>query len=108
MDISRYHASMSSQSPKKVSGDTKEHIRYFAAVSGATQAEIVDQSAREYPVRHSDLVEKGVDRARSVVAGGDADIVAFLLNIPGAEVQRVAGPATPMNSSTAEPEAGPA
>ena len=99
---------MSSQSPKKVSGDTKEHIRYFAAVSGATQAEIVDQSAREYPVRHSDLVEKGVDRARSVVAGGDADIAAFLLNIPGAEVQRVAGPAAPRKSSTAEPEAGPA
>jgi hypothetical protein len=99
---------MSSQSPKEVSGDIKEHICYLAAVSGVTQAEPVDHSVRESPVRNSDLVDKGIDRARSVVAGGDADIVAFLLNIPRAEMQRIAGPAAPRKSSTAEPEAGPA
>jgi predicted DNA-binding protein len=33
---------MSGQSPIKVSDDTKERIRYLAALSGVTQAEIVD------------------------------------------------------------------
>ena len=83
---------MSGQSPIKVSADTKKRIRYLAALSGVTQAEIVDQAVRGYAVRHSDLVERGIDRARSVLAGGDANIAAHLLDVPGDDVQRVAGP----------------
>lgn len=83
---------MSGQSPIKVSGDTKERIRYLAGLSGVSQAEIVDQAVREFAVRHSDLVERGIDRARSILAGGDAEIAAHLLDVPGDDVQRVAGP----------------
>ena len=83
---------MTSQSPIKVAVDTKERIRYLAALSGVTQAEIVDQAVREFAVRHSDLVERGIDRARAVLAGGDADIAAHLLDVPADDAQRVAGP----------------
>lgn len=83
---------VSSQSPIKVSAGTKERIRYLAALSGVSQAEIVDQAVREFAVRHSDLVERGIDRARSILAGGDAEIAAHLLDVPGDDVQRVAGP----------------
>ncbi|MHB8431255.1 MAG: hypothetical protein ACYDDZ_12140 [Acidimicrobiales bacterium] len=94
---------MSNQSPIKVSGDTKERIRYLAALSGVTQAEIVDQAVREFTAHHSDLVERGIDRARAVLVGGDSDIAALLLNVPSDEVERVAGPAAPRKSSTAQP-----
>jgi hypothetical protein len=53
-----------SQSPVKVSGDTKERIRYLAALSGVTQAEIVDRAVREFAGRHADLVERGIDPGR--------------------------------------------
>ena len=92
MSTFRYYGYMSGQSPIKVSGETKERIRYLAVLSGVTQAEIVDQAVREFAMRHSDLVERGIDRARSVLAGGDADIAAHLLDVPGDDVQRVAGP----------------
>jgi predicted transcriptional regulator len=80
-----------SQSPIKVSEATKEQIRYLAAIIDTTQADVVDRAVREYVVRHADLVEKGIDRARSVLAGGDAAIAAHLLDVPLDAVQRVDG-----------------
>ena len=88
----RYYGYMSGQSPIKVSGETKERIRYLAALSGVMQAEIVEQAVREFAVRHSDLVERGIDRARAVLASGDLDIAAHLLDVAPGDVQRVAGP----------------
>ncbi len=82
---------MSSQAPIKVGEETKERIRYLAALIDTTQTEVVDRAIREYAVRHADLVEKGIDRARSVLAGGDAAIAAHLLDVPLHAVQSVAG-----------------
>jgi hypothetical protein len=80
-----------SQAPIKVDEGTKERIRYLAALIDTTQADVVDRAVREYAVRHADLVEKGIDRARSVLASGDAAIAAHLLDVPADAVERVAG-----------------
>jgi hypothetical protein len=61
-----------SQAPIKVDEGTKERIRYLAALIDTTQAEVVDRAVREYAVRHADLIEKGIDHARSVLSSGDA------------------------------------
>lgn len=82
---------MTTQSPIKVSGTTKERIRYLAAVANMTQGEIVDQAIHEYAVRHADMIEKGLDHARSVLASGDAAIAAYLLDMPVERVKRVSG-----------------
>ena len=80
-----------SQAPIKVDEGTKERIRYLAALIDTTQADVVDRAVREYAVRHVDLIEKGIDRARSVLASGDAAIAAHLLDVPSDAIERVAG-----------------
>jgi predicted transcriptional regulator len=82
---------MASQAPIKVSGQTKERIRYLAALSDATQAEIVDRAVEEYAARHADVIKEGIERARFVLAGGDVTIAAQLLDVPVEDVQRIAG-----------------
>lgn len=82
---------MTTQAPIKVNQLTKERIRYLAAFSDATQADIVDRAVSEYAARHAAAVVKGMERARTVLAGGDAAIAAHLLNEPVEAVQRVAG-----------------
>jgi predicted transcriptional regulator len=79
------------QAPIKVSGATKERIRYLAALTNATQAEIVDRAVEEYAARHVDDIKQGIERARFVLTGGDAEIAAYLLDIPVESVERVAG-----------------
>ncbi len=81
---------MNSQSPIKVAEETKERIRYLAALVDTTQADVVDRAVREFAVRHADLIEKGIDRARSVLVGGDVAIAAHLLDVPLEAVERVA------------------
>lgn len=80
-----------SQAPIKVNEETKERIRYLAALIDTTQAEVVDQAVQEYAVRHADLIEKGIDHARSVLAAGDAAMAAHLLDVPVDAVRRVSG-----------------
>ena len=82
---------MSGQAPIKVSGDTKERIRYLAALTDATQAEIVDRAVSEYASRHAADIASGIERARKVLAAGDAAIAAHLLDMPADVVERVAG-----------------
>jgi len=82
---------MASQSPIKVSEATKERIRYIAALTDATQAEVVDRAVEEYAARHADAIKAGIERARSVLAGGDAAIAAHLLDVPVEDIERVAG-----------------
>src|SRR5665213_3095289 len=82
------------QAPIKVNVETKERIRYLAALVDTTQAEVVDRAVQEYAVRHADLIEKGIDRARSVLASGDAALAAQLLGKSLDDVQRVSGRAT--------------
>lgn len=82
---------MSTQAQIKVSGETKERIRYVAALSDATQAQIVDRAVTEYATRHADVLAKGIDRAREVLASGDSAIAARLLGESPADVERIAG-----------------
>ena len=82
---------MVSQSPIKVSEATKERIRYIAALTDATQAEIVDRAVAEYATRHADAIQAGIERARTVLAGGETAIAAHLLDVPVEDVARVAG-----------------
>jgi predicted transcriptional regulator len=79
------------QAPIKVDEETKERIRYLAALIDTTQADVVDRAVREYAVRHADLIDKGIERARSVLASGDAAIAAHLLDVSADAVERVAG-----------------
>ena len=80
------------QSPIKVSPQTKERIRYLAAPTDTTQTQLVDRAIEEYTARHADLIEKGIDAARSVLAIGDVVIAAHLLDVPDEAVRRIAGP----------------
>jgi hypothetical protein len=80
-----------SQAPIKVNEPTKERIRYLAALTDATQADIVDRAVSEYAARHADEIAKGMERARKVLGSGDAAIAAYLLDEPLAAVERIAG-----------------
>lgn len=80
-----------SQSPIKVNERTKERIRYLAALTDATQAEIVERAVSEYAARHAGEIAKGMERAREVLGSGDAAIAAYLLAEPLEAVKRVAG-----------------
>jgi len=80
------------QPPIKVSPQTKERIRYLAALTDTTQTQLVDRAIEEYTARHADLIEKGIDAARSVLAIGDVAIAAHLLDVPDEAVRRIAGP----------------
>ena len=82
---------MTTKAPIKVNDKTKETIRYLAALSDATQADIVDRAVREYASRHAGEIAKGMERARAVLAGGDSAIAAHLLGEPLAALERVAG-----------------
>jgi hypothetical protein len=82
---------MAGQSPIKVSTATKERIRYIAALTDATQAEVVDRAVEEYAARHADAIAAGIERARSVLAGGETAIAAHLLDVPAEDIERVAG-----------------
>ena len=79
------------QSPIKVSPQPKERIRYLAALTDTTQTQLVDRAIEEYTARHADLIERGIDAARSVLAIGDVAIAAHLLDVPDEAVRRIAG-----------------
>lgn len=82
---------MAGQSPIKVNETTKERIRYIAALTGATQAEIVDRAVAEYAALHAAAIAAGIARARSVLADGENAIAAHLLDVPAEDIERVAG-----------------
>lgn len=82
---------MATQAPIKVNEQTKDRIRYLAALTDATQADIVDRAVSEYAIRHADDIAKGIERAREVLSGGDAAIAAHLLGESPEAVERVAG-----------------
>jgi predicted transcriptional regulator len=93
---------VASQSPIKVSEQTKERIRYLAALADVTQAEIVNRAVEEYAARHADAIAEGVERARLVLAGGDVAIAAHLLGVPAEDIQRIAG-SSDAAAATADP-----
>jgi hypothetical protein len=92
---------MTSQAPIKVNPDTKERIRYLATLTNLTQGDVVDLAVKEFAVRHPDMIEKGLDHARSVLAGGPSAIAAHLLDGPPEAVQRVANRRAPSAAAAA-------
>ena len=82
---------MSAQAPIKVNERTKDRVRYLAALTDATQAEIVDRAVSEYATRHADAIARGLERARDVLAGGDIAVAAHLLGESAEAVARVTG-----------------
>jgi predicted DNA-binding protein len=85
---------MSPQAPIKTTPETRERLRYLAPLLGTTQSDIVDRAVQEFAVRHADVIAKGIDHARTVIAGGDSAIAAHLLDVPIANVERISGTAT--------------
>lgn len=79
------------QAALKVRLETKDKIRYLAAFEDASQAEIVDRAVAEYAVRHASEIDQGIARARQALAGGPASTAAYLLDVPEADLARVAG-----------------
>ena len=77
--------------PIKVNERTKDRVRYLAALTDVTQAEIVDRAVSEYATRHADDIAKGIDRAREVLAGGGVAVAAHLLGESPDSVARVSG-----------------
>jgi uncharacterized protein with ATP-grasp and redox domains len=83
---------MAKQSPIKVNEDTHTRIRYLATLTNLTQGDVVDLAVQEFAVRHPDLIEKGLEEARSVLNVHDnASVAAYLLDMPAERVKRVAG-----------------
>lgn len=64
-----------SQAPIKVNEQTKVRIRYLAALTDATQAEIVDRAVSEYAERHADEIAAGMERARAVWYARQRDLL---------------------------------
>ncbi len=83
---------MNTQAPIKVNAATKERIRYVAALTNTSQADVVDRAVMEYAARHAKEIDEGMQRARAALASGDTAIAAYLLDEPLEKVQRVAGP----------------
>lgn len=90
---------MANHAPIKVGEHTKERIRYLAALMDVTQAEVVDRAVAEFTARHAEDVKRGIDRARVALSGGDEAIASYLLDVPVADVHRIAGStrATPLD-----------
>jgi hypothetical protein len=70
-----------SDSPVKVSEETKERIRIAAAVSGRSQADILDAAVSEYVARHAKEFASGFERARAALFEGQERQVAYLMTM---------------------------
>ncbi len=82
---------MSTQAPVKVSQHTKDRIKYLAALTDTTQADIVDRAVTEFAARHTEDIAAGISRARDILAGGDAAIAAAFLGESPEAIARIAG-----------------
>jgi hypothetical protein len=92
---------MASRAPIKVSGETKERIRYLAALTDAIQTQVVDRVIEKYAARHADAINQSIERARLVLAGGDTAIGAHILEVPAEDLQRIAGQHSAANAGPA-------
>jgi len=82
---------MPSQSPIKVSPETKEQIRIAAAVLGRSQSEVVGEAVCEYVKSHAQEFQRGLEEAREALAGGDVGLVSFLTGATPEQVKRIRG-----------------
>jgi hypothetical protein len=67
-----------SDTPLKVSKETKERVRLGAAILACTQGEFVDRAVARYLDENKDELQKRVDEARGALLGDDADLAAYL------------------------------
>ena len=51
----------------------------------------MDRAVTEYAARHADEIAAGMERARAVLASGDAAIAAYLLDETVEAIERIAG-----------------
>jgi predicted transcriptional regulator len=63
---------MANQAPIKVSGETKERIRYLAALTDLTQAQVVDRAVAEYAARHAGVPAEDIQRIAGQPSGANA------------------------------------
>lgn len=75
--------------PLKVSRQTKEKVRLGAAILACTQGEFVDRAVAEYLEHHAEELGRRVDSARDALLGGDAGVIAYLLEVDPEDVNRV-------------------
>lgn len=79
------------QGPIKVSSETKERVRYAAALTGSSQAEVVRRAVDEYVERHGPELAKGIDQARLALSRGTNPTVAHILGVPEEQIDCIAG-----------------
>ncbi len=60
----------------KIPSETKERLRYVAAIEDRPQGVVFDAALREYIERRADVFRARVDRVSSLLAGGGERIVA--------------------------------
>jgi hypothetical protein len=70
-----------SDSPVKVSEQTKERLRIAAAVSGTSQGDILDAAVDEYISRHAQEFATGFKRAGAALFEGEEAHVAYLMSM---------------------------
>lgn len=70
-----------SDSPVKVSEETKERIRIAAAVSGRNQGDILDAAVTEYISRHAEDFATGYKRAGATLFEGQEAKVAYFMSM---------------------------
>lgn len=80
-----------SAAPIRVSGTTKERIRYAATMLDCNQAQIVDMAVEEFVTRNAERLEQGMERARAALRGGDLSTAAYLMGERLEDVERVSG-----------------
>jgi len=78
------------QGPIKVSSTTKERVRYAAALTGFSQAELVDRAVAEYVERHAGELYEGLQHAREALSRGVNASVAYALGVSEDDVNRIA------------------
>lgn len=84
-----------SDSPIKVYEATKEQVRLAAAVTGLSQASIVETAMNEYVERHEEEFTLGLKKAREALFAGKTAAIAYVLGEDADDVARVAGAAAP-------------
>ena len=73
-----------SDSPVKVSEGTKERIRIAAAVSGRSQADILDAAVDEYITTHAEVFATGLKRAGESLFEGHESQIAYAISLSSA------------------------
>lgn len=67
-----------SDTPLKVSKETKELVRLGAAILACTQGEFVDRAVARYLEENKGELQTRVEEARGALLGNDADLAAYI------------------------------